>query len=79
MMNSVMKALLGAMTCLSILALGAAGNAGSVTGTGFDKATTIEDLKSNAPQGVTITDTSCETVGVPSGGTNKYRCTVTWE
>ena len=54
-------------------------NGGSVTSAGFDKSATIEDMKSSAPQGAKITNTSCETVGVPSGGDNKYRCTVTWE
>ena len=75
----MMKLSTGVLNALTFLSLGAAVNAGSVTGTGFDKSATIEDLKSSAPQGAKITNTSCETVGVPSGGDNKYRCTVTWE
>ena len=74
-----MKVLFGALTCLSFMALGSPANSGSVTGVGFEKSATLEDLKSNVPQGVKITGTNCETIGVPSGGTNKYRCTVTWE
>jgi hypothetical protein len=79
MMDPMMKFLLTVLTCLSVLALDSTANAESVTGTGFDKSATIEDLKSNAPQGSKIIDTSCVVVGMPSGGTNKYRCTVTWE
>ena len=78
-MNSIMKVLFSALTCLSVLALGSPANSGSVTGVGFEKSATLEDLKSNVPKGVKTSDTSCETVGVPSGGTNKDRCTVTWE
>ena len=75
-----MKLSTGVLIALTFLSLGAAVNAGSVTGTGFDKSATIEDLKSSAPQGAKITNTRCETVGAPSGGRgNKYRCTVTWE
>ena len=74
-----MKFLIGAMTGLAFLSLATSVTAESATGTGFDKSATIDSLKSNAPQGANITDTSCETIGVSSGGDNKYRCTVTWE
>ena len=63
-----MKLSTGVLTALTFLSLGAAVNAGSVTGTGFDKSATIEDLKSSAPQGAKITNTRCDTVGGPSGG-----------
>jgi len=65
------------MTSIIVLGTCASSHAGSVTATGFDKSATIDDLKTNVPQGATITDTSCETVSVPSGGDNKFRCTVT--
>ena len=62
-----MKFLIGAMTGLAFLSLATSVTAGSATGTGFDKSATIDSLKSNAPQGAKITDTSRETIGVPSG------------
>ena len=79
MKDPMLKALLISLTCLSALALEPSANAGSVTETGFDKSAVIEDLKSKAPKGSKIIDKSCEEVGMPSGGANKYRCTVTWE
>ena len=78
-MISTMKPFVHIMTSIIVLGTCASSHAGSVTATGFDKSATIDDLKTNVPQGATITDTSCETVGVPSGGDNKFRCTVTWD
>ena len=78
-MNSTMKALAHILTSIVVVVTAASSHAGSVTATGFDKSATIDDLQTNVPQGATITDTSCETVGVPSGGDNKFRCTVTWD
>ena len=78
-MNSTMKALVRIFTSIIVLGTTASSHAGSVTATGFDQPAIIDDLKTNVPKGATITDTSCETVGVPSGGDNKFRCTVTWD
>jgi len=78
-MNSTMKALVHILTSIIALGTAASSHAGSVTATGFEQSATIDDLKTNVPKGATITDTSCETVGVPSGGDNKFRCTVTWD
>lgn len=74
-----MKLVIGILANLVLLGTGVSSNAGSVTGTGFDKSATIENLKTNMPQGAKITETNCEKVGVPSGGDAKYRCTLSWE
>lgn len=74
-----MKLVIGILANLVLLGTGVSCNAGSVTGTGFDKSATIENLKTNMPQGSKITETNCEKVGVPSGGDAKYRCTLIWE
>lgn len=74
-----MKIAFGVLASLVLIGAGTSSNAGSVTGTGFDKSAIIDDLKTNVPQGSKITETNCETVGVPSGGDNKYRCTLVWE
>ena len=78
-MNSTMKTLVNIVTSIIVLGTAASSHAGSVTATGFEQSATIDDLKTNVPKGATITDTSCETVGIPSGGDNKFRCTVTWD
>ena len=78
-MNSTMKALVHILTSIIALGTAASSHAGSVTATGFGQSATIDNLKTNVPTGATITDTSCETVGIPSGGDNKFRCTVTWD
>ena len=74
-----MKFAAGFLTSLVLLGSGVSSNAGSVTGSGFDKSAVIDNLKTNVPQGAKITETSCETIGVPSGGDDKYRCTLNWE
>ena len=78
-MISTMKTFVQIMTSIIVLGTVAPSHAGSVTATGFDQSATIDDLKTNVPQGATITDTSCKTVGIPSGGDNKFRRTVTWD
>ncbi len=70
---------IGIVATLVFLGIGASSNAGSVTGTGFDKSAIIDNLKTNVPQGAKVTEKNCEKVGVPSGGDNKYRCTLNWE
>ena len=74
-----MKHFICSLIFIVAIGTGTSANAGSVTGTGFDKSATIENLKTDVPQSANIIDTKCVKVGVPSGGDNKYRCTVTWE
>ena len=77
-MNSSMKTSLIFLVNLVVITLNTAVNAGSLTRTGFDQASTVEELKSSVPEGAKITGTNCEKIGMPSGGANKYRCTVNW-
>ena len=73
------KPLICSLTCIVAIGSGISANAGSITGTGFDRSATIENLKKDVPQSARSIDTKCTIIGVPSGGDNKYRCTVTWE
>ena len=77
-MSSSMKISLIFLVSLVLVTLNTTVNAGSLTQTGFDQASTVEDLKSRVPEGANITGTNCEKIGMPSGGANKYRCTVNW-
>ena len=67
--------------CMGFLTFGFStpASAGSATGSGHDKEAILADLKSNVPSGAAITGSSCDKIGMPSGGDFAYRCTIDWE
>ena len=67
--------------CLGFLTFGFSipASAGSATGSGHDKEAILADLKSDVPSGASITSSSCDKIGMPSGGDFAYRCTIDWE
>ena len=67
--------------CLGFLTFGFSipASAGSATGSGHDKEAILADLKSDVPSGASITGSSCDKIGMPSGGDFAYRCTIDWE
>ncbi len=73
-----MKMLLGLLVGCMLLATDAQARSRSSTRSGQSKEITLNRLRSQVPQGATITDTTCVEVGT-AGFNYSYRCTIHWE
>ncbi len=73
-----MKLVIGLLAGLMLFGTGAEAKTKSATGSGVSEEITLNNLRAKVPEGATITETNCVTIGT-GDFSYRYRCTIKWE